>query len=164
MKKSLLTALCIIVLSCIGSEVRAQATQGYDYKSAIGGRFGVANGITFKTFLTDQNALDVILNFRSNSKSSTFKLVGLYEIHNPINDVQGLRWYYGGGAGIGTYKNKETDNSGAAFSIDGVLGLDYKIDGAPINLSLDWKPEIRFAPDNSGVDFAGFGLSIRFAF
>lgn len=164
MKRLLLTAISVISLSLTGLQVKAQAVEGHNYKNAIGGRFGVANGITFKTFLNDQNALDVILNFRSNSKSSTFKLVGLYEIHNPIDTAPGLQWYYGAGAGIGTYKNKETDNSGAAFSIDGVLGLDYKIDGAPINLSLDWKPEMRFAPDNTGVDFAGFGLSIRFAF
>lgn len=164
MKKLLFTVLCAFALSTISFQVNAQAIAGHDYKSAIGGRFGVANGITFKTFLQDQNAIDVILNFRSNNKYSTFKFVGLYEIHNPIDSAPGLRWYYGGGAGIGTYKNKVTDNSGAAFSIDGALGLDYKIDGAPIDLSLDWKPEIRFAPDNTGVDFAGFGLSIRFAF
>jgi len=164
MKKLLFTVLCAFALSTISFRINAQAIEGHDYKSAIGGRFGVANGITFKTFLQDQNAIDVILNFRSNNKYSTFKFVGLYEIHNPIDSAPGLRWYYGGGAGIGTYKNKVTDNSGAAFSIDGALGLDYKIDGAPIDLSLDWKPEIRFAPDNTGVDFAGFGLSIRFAF
>ncbi|GAA4801309.1 hypothetical protein GCM10023231_32600 [Olivibacter ginsenosidimutans] len=164
MKKLLFTVLCALTFSLITLKVNAQATDGHDYKSAIGGRFGVANGITFKTFLQDQRALDVILNFRSNSKYSTFKFVGLYEIHNPIESAPGLQWYYGGGAGIGTYKNKVTDNSGAAFSIDGALGLDYKIDGAPIDLSLDWKPEMRFAPDNTGVDFAGFGLSIRFAF
>jgi len=164
MKKLLFTVCFALALSAISWQAHAQAIDGFDYKSAIGGRFGVANGITFKTFLKDQQAIDVILNFRSNNKYSTFKFVGLYEIHNPFDEVAGLQWYYGGGAGIGTYKNKVTDNSGAAFSIDGVLGLDYKIDGAPIDLSLDWKPEIRFAPDNTGVDFAGFGLSIRFAF
>ncbi len=155
--------LCLFSLY-VSSGVKAQAIDGYEYRHAIGGRFGIANGITFKTFLNEQDAIDAILNFRSNSRYSTFKLVGLYEIHNPINGAPGLRWYYGGGAGIGSYRNKETDNSGAVFSVDGVLGLDYKIDGAPINLSLDWKPEIRFAPDNTGVDFGGFGLSIRFAF
>ncbi|WP_134089892.1 hypothetical protein [Olivibacter sp. XZL3] len=164
MKRLLFIVLGVVSLSMVSLNTQAQATDGYEYKSAIGGRFGVANGVTFKTFLQGQNALDVILNFRSNSKSSTFKLVGLYEIHNDFDGAPGLRWYYGAGAGLGTYKNKETDNSGAAFSIDGVLGLDYKIDGAPINLSLDWKPEMRFAPDNTGLDFAGFGFSIRFAF
>jgi len=164
MKKMLLMALCSVLLTLTGLKVRAQAVEGHDYKNALGGRFGVANGITFKTFMNDLNALDVILNFRSTSHYSTFKLVGLYEIHNAINDAPGLLWYYGAGAGLGTYKNKDTDNSGAAFSIDGVLGLDYKIDGAPLDLSLDWKPELRFAPDDTGLDFAGFGLSIRFAF
>lgn len=164
MKKRIVFPSLLLLLTLLGARAQAQAIDGYEYKHAIGGRFGVANGITFKTFLNESDAIDAILNFRSNSRMSTFKLVGLYEIHNPINGVPGLRWYYGGGAGLGTYNNKQTDNSGSVFSIDGVLGLDYKFDGAPINLSLDWKPEIRFAPDDTGVDFGGFGFSIRFAF
>src|SRR5690606_9371243 len=105
MKKLLFIAWGVVSLLFISVKSQAQATDGYEYKSAIGCRFGVANGVTFKTFLQGQNALDVILNFRSNSKSSTFKLVGLYEIHNDFEGAPGLRWYYGAGAGIGTYKN-----------------------------------------------------------
>lgn len=50
MKRLLLTAISVISLSLTGLQVRAQAVEGHNYKNAIGGRFGVANGITFKTF------------------------------------------------------------------------------------------------------------------
>jgi hypothetical protein len=50
---------------------------------------------------------------------------------------------------------------GAFFGVDGVLGLDYKISGAPIDLSLDIQPEVSI-PDG-GFDIWG-GLGIRFTF
>jgi hypothetical protein len=147
------------------------AQDGYSYKHAIGGRFGVANGITYKTFLTDEQALDFILNFRSNRNYNVFRLVGLYLIHNPITQMDGLRWYYGVGGGVGGYRNKFYDQNGRftgdesslALSVDGAIGLDYKFINAPINVSLDWKPALELAPD-AGLKFDGIGLSVRFTF
>ena len=37
-------------------------------------------------------------------------------------------------------KDHPDENSTIAIGVDGVLGLDYKISGAPINVSLDWQP------------------------
>ena len=147
------------------SSQQAVAQQGDRYARAIGGRFGVANGITYKHFLNESHAIDGILNFQGNRRFALFKLLGLYEIHQPINfvDVEGLRWYYGFGGGLGHYRYKDTDSSGLAVSFDGVIGTDYKIPEAPINLSLDWKPTMELTPE-SGVRFDGIGLSIRFVF
>ncbi|WP_028297740.1 hypothetical protein [Olivibacter sitiensis] len=154
---------CLVMTVCLSTEVKAQA-MGDDYNNAIGGRFGIANGITFKHFFKQDQALDVILNFRSKRNDySRFKLVGLYQWHLPISDVAGLRWYYGVGGGLGSYTDKVADESELDFSVDGVIGLDYKIPNAPINLSLDWKPALNFSPD-TGLDAEGIGLSIRFAF
>jgi len=133
------------------------------YKNALGGRLGTANGITFKTFVDSDRALDFILNFQSKKDYSYFRFTGLYEIHNPINNAPGLRWYYGPGATIGNVRYKPLDQSDLLISIDGVLGLDYKFDGAPINLSLDWKPAIEVTP-NTEFNAEGIGLSIRFTF
>jgi hypothetical protein len=36
------------------------------------------------------------------------------------------------------------------IGIDGVLGLDYKFNGAPINVSIDWQPSFEFG------DYVGF--------
>ena len=158
MKKLFLLCLTTGIILCMSvTETKAQS-----YQSALGGRFGTANGITFKTFVTNNNALDFILNFQSSNNVNTFRFTGLYEIHNQINNAAGLKWYYGIGGTLGSYKPKYYDGELYA-SVDGVLGLDYKFNGAPINLSLDWKPAFEVAP-NSGFDSEGFGLSIRFTF
>src|SRR5690606_23682846 len=106
------------------------------YKNAIGGRFGSANGISFKTGLNNKAMLELIGNFRSNSNVSYFNLTGLYEVYNPINGAEGLNWYYGAGATIGSAKVKGFDGD-VYLSANGVLGLDYKFNDAPINLSVD---------------------------
>ncbi len=157
----------VLLLGLIGAGSVALAQERNEkYDRAIGGRFGVANGITYKQFINGSNhAIDGILNFQGNRNYSVFKVVGLYEIHDVIKvaDYEGWLWYYGAGGGVGFYTDKKEDATSVAFSLDGVLGLDYKIPTAPINLSLDWKPMLELSP-NPGMKFDGFGLSVRFAF
>jgi len=166
--KRLTLFIALIFIGIGGQHAVAQesvSNESDTYARAIGGRFGVANGITYKHFLNDSHAIDGIVNFQGNRSFTIFKVLGLYEIHQPIAfiDVEGLRWYYGFGGGLGGYRYKDTDASGLAWSFDGVVGLDYKIPTAPINLSLDWKPTMELTPE-SGVRFDGIGLSIRFVF
>lgn len=141
----------------------ATQTANAQYKNAIGGRFGTANGISFKTFVKQDRALDFILNFQSKNDYSYFRFTGLYEIHNPINNADGLRWYYGFGGTLGSINYKPTDENDLLLGIDGVIGLDYKFKGAPINLALDWKPTLEVVPDTN-FDAEGLGLSLRFTF
>ncbi len=164
MKRRHIALFVTIIFSAITYQ-QAVGQESSTYDRAVGGRFGVANGITYKHFLNDSHAIDGIINFQGNRNFTIFKLLGLYEIHQPINviDVVGMQWYYGFGGGLGTYRYKDTDESGIAWSFDGVVGIDYKIPEAPINLSLDWKPTMELTPE-SGVRFDGIGLSIRFVF
>ncbi len=158
MKKTLLFSLFLITLSLLSQNANAQ------YKHAIGGRFGAANGISFKTFNHNYDrALDLILNFQSRNDYSYFRFTGLYEIHQDIENADGLRWYYGFGGTLGSRNYKPTDNNELLLGIDGVIGLDYKFNGVPINLSLDWKPTLEVAP-NTGLNAEGVGLSFRFTF
>lgn len=131
-----------------------------DYNNAIGGRFGSYNGISFKTGLSDGAMLELIGNFRSSNNVSYFKITGLYEKYNSINGVEGLNWFYGAGASIGSVKVKNFDGD-VFLGINGVLGLDYKFKGAPINLSLDWMPSFDLVPN---TEFYGgdLGLGIRY--
>lgn len=164
MKRKLITVFITAVFAgLVHQQVAAQ--QGSTYDRAIGGRFGVANGITYKHFLNSSHAIDGIVNFQGNRNFTIFKLLGLYEIHQPATfvDVEGLQWYYGFGGGIGHYRYKDTNENSLAFSVDGVIGLDYKIPEAPINLSLDWKPTLEISPE-PGLRLDGIGLSIRFVF
>jgi hypothetical protein len=54
----------------------------------------------------------------------------LYEVHRQIGGTPNLNWFFGGGAYIGfQYDLVYTGPTG-------IVGMDYKFDNAPINLSL----------------------------
>jgi len=157
MKKLLITLVASVAILLSTTDASAQG-----YNNAIGGRFGSANGISFKTGLNKSAMLELIANFRSNKSVDYFKVTALYEVYNPINGAAGLNWYYGGGGSIGSYKVKGFDGD-VYFAANGVLGLDYKFNGAPINLSLDWVPALEFTP-NTGFYGGDVGLGVRFTF
>jgi hypothetical protein len=114
-----------------------------------------------QTFFSGNNAGEFIGYFWNRG----FRLTGLYEIHGDFADAQGLKWYVGPGAHLGFYDYYDHHNNhidGTYIGIDGVLGLDYKFNGAPINISIDWQPSFEFG------DYVGFshygGLGIRYTF
>jgi len=42
---------------------------------------------------------------------------------------------------IGSYKQRDFD-ADLFLSAEGILGLDYKLTGAPLNLAIDWIPRL----------------------
>ena len=158
MKKLIFTLLAGVALITMSTtDASAQ-----DYKNAIGGRFGTANGISFKTGLSKGAMLELIADFRNNRNTDYFKLTGLYEVYKPINGAQGLNFYYGAGASIGSYRVKGFDGD-VYLAANGVLGLDYKFSDVPFNLSLDWVPSLELTPD-AHFNGGNLGLGIRFTF
>jgi len=157
MKKIILSAL-LLTCAYLG-KTQSHSTNGTDYQTALGVKIWDGGGITLKHFITDRNAVEAIGYFYRRG----FRLTGLYEIHGDISGAAGLKWYVGPGAHIGFYNNKYYDENKVVLGIDGVLGLDYKFNTAPINLSLDWQPSFEFA---SGFGFNGNwgGLGIRYTF
>ncbi len=133
-------------------------SMGRTYKTALGVKFWDGAGVSFKTFLQGQNALELIGYFYKNGT----RITGLYEIHGNIDGAAGLKWYVGPGAHIGFYNKKYYDGNAVA-GIDGVLGLDYKINKAPLNMSLDWQPSFEFG-DNRGFIGNWGGFAIRYTF
>lgn len=158
MRKLLFTLLAGVALFTLTTS----SANAQDYKNAIGGRFGSANGISFKTGLSKGAMLELIGNFRSNKAVDYFNLTGLYEVYKPINGAQGLNFFYGGGATIGSAKVKGFDGD-VYLSANGVLGLDYKFNGVPFNISLDWIPAFQLTP-NTGFYGGDVGLGLRFTF
>ena len=150
MKKITLLFSMLFVMA-LASNLKAQ-----DYNSAIGLRFGYPLSISYKTFLSESNALELYAGYRGYSGIYSYFSVGaLYEIHKPINGVDGLSWYYGGGLSVQffTYDNSyvfNDDNGSVGLGISGVIGLDYKFADAPFNLSVDFLPTIRFGGWDSG--------------
>lgn len=146
----------IFPLLLVGTLFSATSLKAQDYRFALGVRLSnssptLNNSISGKYFITDKSAVEGLVSF-----GSRFGMGALLEIHKPLN-VEGLRWYYGAGAYVG-FESGDT-----YLGPTGAIGLDYKFKTAPINLSLDWKPELDIIPDINFVPDA-FGLTVRFTF
>ncbi len=155
MRKVIVLAAALFFV--ITSQAQSRSTNSSSYKTALGVKVWDGGGISLKHFFTGNNAGELIGYFWSRGARFT----GLYEIHGDITGAQGLKWYIGPGAHIGFYNTKYGD--GAFAGIDGVLGLDYKFRGAPINMSIDWQPSFEFG-DNRGFVGSWGGLGIRYTF
>jgi opacity protein-like surface antigen len=156
MKKLLLTLTLVV---CIMAFASAQ-----DYKTGIGLRGGLYNGLTIKHFISSKTALEGLLATRW----SGFEITGLYEISNRAFDVERLNWYFGLGGHVGFYNGNNTTwgDAGKSYTViglDGILGLEYNFSEVPINISADWKPAFNIIGYSK---FWGDGgaLSIRYIF
>ncbi len=131
----------------------SQRSAAQDYRFALGVRLSnstptLNSSVSGKYFITERSAIEGLVSF-----GSRFGMGALLEIHQPI--APNLQWFYGAGAYVGwQYGDTYLGPTGA-------LGLDYKFANAPVNLSLDWKPELDIMPDINFVPDA-FALTIRF--
>ncbi|MEO6731012.1 MAG: hypothetical protein ABIN01_07325 [Ferruginibacter sp.] len=149
MKKALLF-ISIITLFSIASKAQ-------EYKTAVGIRLGpnspaIAPGFTIKHFLDEQHAVEAIVGINSG-----IGVCALYEWHFPITAVPHLQWFAGAGA-YAAYRSSTSYIGGA-----GIVGVDYKFPDIPLNISIDWKPELNII-ESVGFDASGVGFSARFTF
>ena len=156
MKKTILLAIIFVAIG-LGSANAQRNTNSSDYTTALGAKF-YPGAITFKHFVTEKNAVEILGYFWERGT----RITGLYEIHGNIEGAPGLKWYIGPGAHIAFYNDKYYQGK-SYFGLDGVLGLDYKIRSAPINLSLDWQPSFEFG-DGAGFSGNWGGLAVRYVF
>lgn len=155
--------ICLVLFISAITTLSFGQNTGSSYRTALGAKF-YPGGITLKHFTQTNRALEGIGYFWENG----FRFTGLYEIHGDINGAPGLKWYVGPGAHIQFWNKEWKDryparDGGVAIGIDGVLGLDYKIKGAPLNLSLDWQPSFNFVGYNYFEGGWG-GFAVRFTF
>jgi hypothetical protein len=140
-----------LLACCLVLEQQAFAQTG---RMALGIRIStvqatVNNAASFRYFFNDRTAGEALLGF------DPWSVGGLYERFFPLG-VQGLQWFAGGGA----YAAFKGDNVIGAM---GVIGLDYTFPSVPINLSVDWKPELNLV-NNVNFQASAVGLSVRFLF
>lgn len=148
----------LTVCMCSVIAVKAQKINtGSSYETAVGVKVFDGGGISLKHFFKGNQAGEGILYFWDKG----MKLTGLYELHGPLNDVEGFKWYIGAGGHFGFFN--DAYGGGAFVGVDGVLGLDYKIKGAPLNLSIDWNPNVDLGRYN-GFNAGSGGLGIRYTF
>jgi hypothetical protein len=150
-----LTFICLVGM--------ANSAQAQNYKSSLGLRLGATNGITYKTFVTNKAAVEVIGTFRYQG----IGLTGLYEVHGQAFNSRDFNWFIGGGGHLYSFGNNRPafidNNKSIILGVDGILGLEAKVRTIPLAISLDWKPALNI------VNYGGFwadevALSFRYTF
>jgi opacity protein-like surface antigen len=169
MKKIILSAFMLIGL--------AFSAQAQDIsKNALGLRLGDNDGfgseLSYQRGLSKNNRLELDLGWRNSKNYDAIKLVGLYQWVWNIDG--GFNWYAGVGGGVGSWSYNgpgDPDPNGGTFLLAaGDIGIEYNFKEAPIQLSLDFRPELYFGDDRSDFDgnYNNFGpdiaLGIRFRF
>jgi hypothetical protein len=160
MKKVIIVCLLVVTVGSINM-ISAQ-----DYKTALGVRLSSSNAkqsnsISIKHFINEKMAIEGLFTF-----GEPLALGALLEIHKPLSSA-GLTYFYGAGGYISFDKKVNTSTQKIStepnFGGQGIIGLDYKFNNIPLNLSLDWKPELNIVPD---INFepAAIGFTARFTF
>lgn len=169
MKKIILSAFMLI-----GLAFSAQA-QNFS-KNALGLRLGDNDGfggeISYqRQVVSKDNRLELDLGWRNSNHVDAIKLVGLYQWVWNIDG--GFNWYAGVGAGIGSWSYDgpgNPDPDGGTFLLAaGDIGIEYDFEEAPIQLSLDFRPELYFGDNRNDLDgYDSFGpdiaLGVRYRF
>ncbi|GAB3008208.1 hypothetical protein GCM10027284_28320 [Cyclobacterium sediminis] len=156
MKNVMFAMMALVLMFSLSNESKAQA-----YNTGVGLRLGASSGLSVKHFISQDAALEGILHTRWRG----LLITGLYEVHRDIEDVDGLNWFYGGGAHIGSWNNssKYDYDGSTVIGIDGIIGLEYVLEELPLNFSLDFKPAINII-NNGGFWGDEFALSVRYIF
>jgi hypothetical protein len=140
------------------------------YKTALGIRVGGTTGLAVKNFFRPATAVEGILGTFGNG----FSITGLIEKNAQAFEVEGLNWYYGGGAHIAFYNGNRyynvygrdvnyRDNHDVGIGVNGIIGLEYILpDNIPVAFSLDLKPFIEIDSDGDVGVAPDLGLGIKF--
>jgi hypothetical protein len=156
MKKVAFLALVVILSSF---SLNAQ-----EYRTAFGVRGGFYNGLSLKRFVTNNDAIEAVVatHYRG------LLISGMYQIHTLAFDVPGLYWYYGGGAHLGFYNQRDVpwfqNQTGniTTLGVLGVVGIEYKIDEIPITIGFDVTPALNIIGHTG--PWINAGIVIRYTF
>ena len=154
MKRIIIASISVLIFS----NINAQSS----YDKAIGLKVPGGISVTYKKFVTKTNSGEAL--FTVGNKG--FRLTGLYEFNfYSFKNVPNLSWFAGPGAHIGFWKAQYEKDYGskADLGIDGIIGLDYKFNNIPINLSVDWQPSVTLL-GSAGFAPAYGGVGVRYTF
>ncbi|MEO5891571.1 MAG: hypothetical protein ABIQ31_15070 [Ferruginibacter sp.] len=165
----LLAMLLAFSVTFTASAQKSKTFNSSDYVTALGVKVYPGSGgaaVTLKHFLNKGIAVEALgYAFQRGAR-----VTGLLEFHWDITGAPGLKWYAGPGVHVGFYNDKYYTNdrfggSYASAGLDGVIGLDYKFNKIPLNLSADWQPSFDFGNERYhgfGGDFGG--IAARYTF
>src|SRR6218665_2577530 len=149
----------ILSLSLLFTTLSAFSQNNAYYNFAIGARAGSTKytcGITAKTFVGDQSAIEaVVAPYKKGLSAAMF-----YEHHVSLFRKKEFQFYFGGGAHFTKneeYQNWTTLRTGTvsylqvrkSAGFDAIVGIEYKFLSIPLAVSADLRPLIDFSKNNT---------------
>ncbi len=130
--------------------------------NAVGLRFASQNGLgtelSFQRKITSENRVELDLGWQSEREQNIFKLSGIYQWVFALEN--NFQYFLGAGASIGN--SSFQDNNNTFVSASGDVGIEY-IFNFPLQISLDFRPEIAFGNQKNGFG-PNFALSFRYLY
>ena len=116
-------------------------------------------GVRFGDIVGNNVAVDGVFDFKGKRIHADVSFgdgVGIEALYDFIvKPLEGEAFYYYIGAGAFTWLGDPF-----RLGILGELGLEYRFNGVPIALGLDWRPSFRII-DETKFHFDRFGLNVR---
>lgn len=149
----MLARLCFLSLVLWSGTAMAQSV----YQQSAGVRLGHTAALTFKKFMVEEEALEVMLSGRRDG----LQLTTIYTFHKPmeLSFNENFFLYYGLGAHVG-YENYDRfsktlialeppefvfrERTFFVMGADALLGIEYRWLSVPITVSFDLKPYFSF--------------------
>lgn len=122
-----------------------------NYNDAFGLRGGTGASITYKKFFGEHIAMELL---GGRYDFDNWGVSGMVLFHQELSNNGRLLWYWGAGP---YWLPREGVN---AFGLAGAIGLDFSFESVPINLTLDFIPQLQFK--GGGFLYSGGGLGIRY--
>lgn len=161
-----LNKLKYILAICVFSSITMGAiAQRGQLEYALGLRAGSGIGVTMQYFKTDEHVFEgFIMN-----QNKAYNITGLYQFHQQIYDVKGMKWYVGFGGHVNMFPDTRqipdqyatAGRSNFVPGLDGMVGLAYYFRYMPLQLTVDWKPEYNFVMGRKWY-FFNSAISIRY--
>ena len=155
------------------------ATVGWaQYDKSAGLRLGSSSGVTFKKFVHEEEAIELLLSGRNDG----LQLTGIYQFHKPMewNFTDRVYMNYGVGGHFGYERKRQLllfvnpfdqnelinrNRHQFTMGIDAVVGLEYRWLTVPMTIGFDLKPYFDFTGMRSTkLKFWDSALSLKYIF
>lgn len=132
------------------------------YKNAFGVKLFTYPLLSYRHFNKSNKAVEALGYISLNDFNATI----LSEKFFNIEDAENLSWFIGWGGHYSLWSDKNTSNhsSGTAVGIDGIIGFDYKINNAPLTISVDFQPSLNLFAGNTPFEKGYGGIALRYVF
>lgn len=162
--------LAILMLTGIAN-VKAQTLE-----HAVGYRGGLSRGLTYQFFYQPMQDVKLLLSFRDQG----MQLSAMIEQYEPVMTSYQDQFfmYYGAGIHLGYTQNKYPDDANnyqfpyarhvqtrAVAGINGIIGMEYRIESIPLTFGADFKPFMEFfGKPFFRLNLSDFALSLKYQF